>query len=72
MQKCIATGILDKVIIETNRPVAQIPQCISPISHDVAFCVHISATKWCIVRFLAGSIMALLIEAYVCHSASMN
>ena len=42
-----------------NRPVAQIPQCISPVSHDgslcnrnVHICVHVSVTKRCIVGWL--------------------
>ena len=46
-----------------NRPISQIPQCASPISHNAPFCcknvhmcahfyyVHISVTKWCIVRY---------------------
>ena len=37
------------------RPGAEIPQCISPISHNAPFCnrnVHISVTKWCIVGYL--------------------
>ena len=38
-----------------NRPISQIPQCTSPISHNASFCnrnVHISVTKWCIVGYL--------------------
>ena len=38
-----------------NRPVSQIPQCTSPVSHNASFCnrnVHISVTKWCIVEYL--------------------
>ena len=34
--------------IGSNRPVAQIPQCTNPISHNAPFCtinVHISITK---------------------------
>ena len=31
-----------------NRPVVQIPQCITPISHNAPFC-SISVTKWCIM-----------------------
>ena len=36
-------------IASVNRPVAQIPHCTSPISHNAPFCnrnVHISVTKW--------------------------
>ena len=37
-----------------KRPISQIPQCSSPISHNASFCnrnVHISVTKWCIMGY---------------------
>ena len=40
-------------------PVAQIPQCNGPISHNVPFCnryVHIPDAKWCIVRYLTNAL----------------
>ena len=48
----IAVHFLQNIRMDPNRPVAQIPQCISPVSHNTPFCnrnVHISFTKWCIV-----------------------
>ena len=48
-----------------NRPVTQILQCTSSISHNTPFvtemctCVHISATKWCIVRYLSDALWDL-------------
>ena len=42
-------------------PVAQIPQCNNPISHDTPFvtemctCVHISLTEWCTVGYLCDA-----------------
>ena len=46
--------------LNIKRPAAQISQRTSPISHDAPFCnrnvhtcMHISATKWCIVRYLS-------------------
>ena len=44
-----------------NRPVAKIPQCTSPVSHNVPFCnrnvhVHISVTKWCIVGYVSNAL----------------
>ena len=39
---------------------AQIPQCTSPISHNAPFCNrNISATKWCIVGYLADALWDL-------------
>ena len=40
-------------------PVAQIPQCNGPISHNVLFCnryVHIPDAKWCIVGYLTNAL----------------
>ena len=40
-------------------PVAQIPQCNGPISHNVPFCnryVHIPDAKWCIVGYLTNAL----------------
>ena len=43
-------------------PVAQIPQCTSPMSHNATFCnrnVHISVTKWCTVGCLSNALWGL-------------
>ena len=45
-----------------NRPGAQIPQCTSPISHNVPFFnrnVYISVKKWCIVRYSTNTLWDL-------------
>ena len=42
-----------------NRPVAQIPQCVSPISHNAPVCnrnVHIPVTKWCTVGYFYNAL----------------
>ena len=41
-----------------NRPISQIQQCVSPISHNEPFCnrnVHLSVTKWCIVGYMSDA-----------------
>ena len=48
-----------------KRPVTQISQCASPISHNAAFVteicthVHISVTKWCIAGYGTGALRDL-------------
>ena len=45
-----------------NRLISQIPQCISPISHNATLCnrnVHISVTKWCIVGYFSDALWDL-------------
>ena len=46
------TFLATVILFDYNKPVAQIPQCTCPISHNVPFCsknVHIYVSKCCIV-----------------------
>ena len=58
---------------KNSAPVAQIPQCTSPISHDAPFvtemctCVHISVTEWCILIYLLNALWHFWDDLITCN-----
>ena len=58
----VSGHLIQVFIVVINRPVAQTPQCTSPISHDALLCyknVHVSATRWCIMGYLSDALWDL-------------
>ena len=52
------TFLATVIPFHSNKPVAQIPQCTCPISHNVPFC-NISVSKCCIVEILSAALWDL-------------
>ena len=62
---CDTTVVISSTLDITRydtRPFAETPQWTIPMSHNVPFCnrnMHISVTKWCIVRYLSKALRYL-------------